>query len=258
VAYAEAATSVTGGAIAGASGGFVGGFIASNGNLKAGFEGAFTGALSGGINNYYGSSYPASRIVANGVAGGMGSAIRGQGFASGFKSSAIISSLAYLNSQMRDSMIAQSKIDHFNNGEGLSSGMYGDQFKLAGGRWYIGAENAPECSPLGCWQSGPGTVFGTPYAKGGLVDMVTESFAGPHDTANSFWWYVNKPQQVLDGLGMIGDALPADFYSKAMGTFLEYSTNYTTSLAFALPFASAAILEQTRIGNSFTSLRRQP
>ena len=243
--YAAASSSVTGGMIGGAAGGFAGSFVASNGNLDAAFKGAINGAIGGGINGYFGSKYSISRVAANGVAGGMGSVLRGGSFSDGFRSSTIISSLTYLNSMMRSNMIEQSMKDPRNDGTGWSKGMFGDGFKLGGGRWFVGAENAEGCSPLGCWQNGPGTVFGRSYSSGGLQDMIVESFAGPHDTANSPWWYINTEEQAVWGLGGIGDALPASARSAFMNSFLEYTTNYTTSLAFAAPFAASAILEQS-------------
>jgi RHS repeat-associated protein len=253
-AYSAAAASVTGGMVGGAAGGFAGSYVGSGGDFKAGLRGALTGALSGGINNYYGSSYPATRVVANGAVGGMGAVLRGDSFSSGFRSSAMISALAYLNVQMREEMIAQSRIDSQNDGTGYSRGMNGDGFKLAGGRWYLGEKDG--CSMLGCWQNGPGSVFGRAYSSGGFIDMVTESFAGPHDKANSYWWYVNTPQQVLENFGMVGDALPSTYYTALQNTLLEYATNYSTSLLFAMPFASAAIVEQSWSADALRTRRR--
>jgi RHS repeat-associated protein len=252
-ASAAAASSVAGGAIAGAAGGFAGSFLGSDLKIQAGLKGAATGALSGGINNYYGSSYTAGRILANGMAGGAGAVLRGESFSSGFRTSAIISSLAYLNSAMRGEMISQSNIDQGvdnSNGSGLSGGMYGDGYKLAGGRWFFGASRAT-CSEMGCFQSGPGSNFGISYSKGGLIDLINESFAGPHDKANSFTWYVNNDREatLLNFLNKTdaivpGQALPTGYYG-ALKTAIEVTTNYSTSLIFALPFAGAAIIEQT-------------
>ena len=242
--YAAASSSVAGGAIAGSTAGFTGSFIGSNGDVKAGLQGALSGALTGGINGYYGSEYRLSRVAANGVAGGMGSVLRGDSFADGFRSSFTISSLAYLNVQMNDVATEQStQHDHENDGTGYSRGLYGNGIKNGGGRWFDGANRAVG-SLLGGWQRGLGSVFGIPYANGGLVDMVVESFAGPHDYANSFTWYVRTPGQVLNGLGMLGDALPADYYGSMTGP-VELTTNYSSSLIFAAPFATAAILEQS-------------
>lgn len=246
-AYTAASTSVAGGAIAGAAGGFTASFVGSNGDLREGLRGAVSGAVSGGINGYYDFSYPASRIVANGAAGGMGAVLRGDSFSSGFRSSAVISSLAYLNVRMREEMIAQSRIDSRNDGTGLSRGMFGDGFKLAGGRFDEAADGG--CSPLGCWQGGPGKVFGTPYQRGGLIDLVTESFAGPHDYANNPWWYDSATGNIRDFSG----------WSKFQIGALDWATNYTTSLAFAAPFALSAIIEQTYSREALSVLpRRRP
>jgi filamentous hemagglutinin len=246
-AYTAAATSVTGGVIAGAAGGFTASFMGSNGDLRAGFQGAVTGAVSGGINNYYGSSYPVSRIAANGAAGGMGAVLRGDSFSSGFRSSAIVSSLAYLNVQMREEMIAQSQIDSRNDGAGLSRGMFGDGFKLAGGRFDIADPDG--CSPLGCAQGGPGKVLHIPYARGGIIDLVTESFAGPHDYANNPTWYDSATGNIRNLTG----------WSRFQLGALDLATNYTTSLAFAAPFALSAIVEQTHSLDSLSARpRRRP
>jgi hypothetical protein len=134
-AYTGAMSSVEGGAIGGAAGGFTAGLVGSDGNLKSAALGAFSGALSGGVNGYFGSQYTVNRVAANSVIGGIQSAIRGNSFYSGLQSGLLISSLAYLNADLRSQMIAQSKLDPMNDGTGLSNGMFGDGFKSAGGRW---------------------------------------------------------------------------------------------------------------------------
>ena len=120
---------------------------------------------------------------------------------------------------MRNRMITQSKIDPRNDGSGLSRGMFGDGFKLAGGRFDELAKADAVCSPLGCMQSGIGSIAGYPYASGGFIDMITESFAGPHDMANAPWYY--------DANGLIRAGTD--------GLLRELMTNYTTSLIFAVP-----------------------
>ncbi len=102
------------------------------------------------------------------------------------------------------------------------------RFKLAGGRFsqFLGAL----CSPLGCQQNGPGSIAGVSYKSGGFVDMVLESFSGPHDFANAPWWYNDM------GNNKVGPGFGS--------TFLDFTTNYTTSLVFAAPFAIATIREQ--------------
>ncbi len=143
------------------------------------------------------------------------------------------SMLTFANVKMRLAMIKSSLGNPMNDGTGLSDGMFGDGFKLAGGRFNPYNPDSP-CSTLGCNQNGIGKVLSTPYTKGGFVDMVMESFAGPHDLANSSHFYDTN-----------GNIRYLGYLSKLQANLLEYSTNYTSSLAFALPFASAAIAEQS-------------
>jgi hypothetical protein len=140
---------------------------------------------------------------------------------------------------MREAMIEDSLKDdrinwitgrRVNDGTGLSAGLFGDGFKLGGGRW---AGSPYDCSVLGCMQSGPGKIFGLSYDKGGLVDLIVESFAGPHDRANSPWFY--GPDGSIRTLSTL-----ERFAGEALG-------NYTTSLVFAAPFAAAALAEQTHM-----------
>ncbi len=231
------ATSVSSGTIslAGAGSGAAAGFAAGGlqgGNLNSALSGAFNGAISGGLSGYYGSKYPFERVLANSVAGGVSSATNGGRFEDGFKKAAINSLLTYGNVQMRQSQIASSLLDKTgaNDGTGLSRGLFGDLFKLAGGRYDENAQKA--CSLLGCRQNGRGSIFGWAYDAGGFRDMVLESYAGPHDFANAPHWY--------NAIGNIRTELGDQ--SKLL---LDWTTNYTTSLIFATPFALAAIREQT-------------
>jgi RHS repeat-associated protein len=225
-------------AVASAAAGFAAGGI-QGGNLNSALSGAVSGAISGGISGYFGSSYPVERIAANAVAGGVSSSIRGGKFSEGLKFALSTSLLAYANVQMRNEMIEQSKLDARNDGTGLSRGMFGDLFKLAGGRWNpFEKDGVVQCSPLGCLQSGPGSVASMGYSKGGFIDLVTEAFAGPHDKANSRWFY--------DSNGLIKDLTGTNVFA------LDMATNYTTSLIFATPFALGAIAEQL----NYSSYRR--
>ena len=151
---------------------------------------------------------------------------------------------SYANMYMRNKMIASSMRDgldengvrirqSINDGSGLSSGMYGDGFHLAGTRLNFKdiLEGNLSGGPLGGTQSRDGTLFGFSYSKGGFINMVLESYAGPHDAANSLYFY--------DAYGR-GIDIPG-----LRGKLLEYSTNYTSSLAFATPFAAAAVAEQS-------------
>jgi hypothetical protein len=86
------------------------------------------------------------------------------------------------------------------------------------------------------------SIFGISYSKGGFSDMVMESFAGPHDFANSPWFY------------------GADGTIRAMPTMqsgvLDGLTNYSTSLIFAVPFAAASIVEQTNMSAYWDNFRK--
>jgi len=226
--------SFTSGAIAGASGGFVAGYLGSNGSLPAGFKAALNGSLSGGASGFYGSSYSIDRVFANSVVGGIQSTIQGGKFGSGAFYSLATSALAYVNVQIRNEMIDQSKEHLFNDGTGLSRGLFGDGFKLAGGRWNPFEKIGEiQCSLLGCMQSGPGSVFGVSYSSGSITDLITEAFAGPHDKANSLWFY--------DAEGLIKNLEGTNTFA------LDLVTNYTSSLLFAAPLAAGALSEELGI-----------
>lgn len=64
--------------------------------------------------------------------------------------------------------------------------------------------NGGKPSPLGCYQGGPGCIFGIPYRTGGLVDYIVEGFAGPHDYLNHPVFYTPEGTlRSLTGLGRI-------------------------------------------------------
>ena len=81
-------------------------------------------------------------------------------------------------------------------------------------------------------------MAGINYSQGGIIDLVTEAFAGPHDKANSRWFY--------DSNGLIKDLTGTNVFA------LDLATNYTTSLIFATPFALGAIAEQV----NYSTFRR--
>ena len=133
-----------------------------------------------------------------------------------------------------------------NDGWGFSNGMFGDGFKLAGGRYNPDPDSwGKPCSILGCNQNGPGSIAGWGYGKGGFRDMVLESFSGPHDMANSFWYYNSET----------GNIKSFSDWSTFQKNLLEYSTNYSTSLMIAAPFAAGAISEQSNY-SAYQYLRR--
>ncbi|MEQ1622937.1 MAG: RHS repeat-associated core domain-containing protein, partial [Methylococcales bacterium] len=145
------------GVATGAGAGFAGGFVASGGNIKSALTGAVAGAVTGGVAGYYGSEYTISRVFSNGVANGVSAKIQGGNFMDGLRSGLMTSVFTYGNMRMRNAMIENSKInrvidgvdDAYNDGSGYSKGMFGDLFKLAGGRFNEFAEKTEACSPLG-------------------------------------------------------------------------------------------------------------
>ena len=239
--------------------GFTGGFIGSNGDVKAGLQGAFSGALTGGINGYYGSEYPLSRVAANGVAGGMGSVLRGDSFADGFRSSFTISSLVYLNVEMRQQMIEQSGRNP-DNISGTSRGLFGDLFKIGGGRreynpeWILSDGRDPDIekylpcnAPMGGCQGAlvlstdDAARFGPiKYAPGDLLDTVVETFSGPHDWFRNLTGSYNAMGNSVAGLS---------------GWSLNWDTfkNYALVIPAAI-FAAPALLES--IPGASSALRR--
>lgn len=93
--------------------------------------------------------------------------------------------------EMRQEMIEQSERNGLNK-SGKSAGMYGDEFKLAGGRAPEGATRLEEVgrSYLGGQQGGPGYLCGPGFCVGyspfSFADYVFESYGGPHDWFSSF------------------------------------------------------------------------
>ena len=114
--------------------GFFGGFVASGGNVKAALTGAVAGAFTGGVAGYYGSNYPLTRVASNAVASGVSAKIQGGDFMDGLRSGLITSAFTFGNVLMRQNQIASSLGNPINDGTGLSNGMFGDFFKLAGER----------------------------------------------------------------------------------------------------------------------------
>lgn len=222
------------GAIAGASAGFVSGAVLS-GSLQGAAKGAFTGAVFGGVGGYFGNGWSYGRVAANSVAGGVTSKINGGNFNDGFKLSLATSLLEMAAINMRQKMVAQSKLDPRNSG-GRSVGFRGDGFKLGGGRFNPGAPANAVCSPLGCYQGGQGAL-GVPftdvrinYAPGSWQDYLVEAYAGPHDYLNSGFWYDSANGNIRQGISTFG---------KYAGEALN-----AANVAFSTPFVAASVMPQ--------------
>jgi filamentous hemagglutinin len=166
-------------------GGIAGGAIAgaiSSGSLSGAGMGALSGGVTAGIGGYYGGGYGAGRVLAEAAVGGVTSELSGGDFARGALVSGGLSTLTWASLEMRRVMIEQSRINR-ENATGISAGFRGDVFKLGGSRQPSGG------SPLGGVQGGRGNVFGIEYGPGSFLDLLVETYAGPHDFLNAPLFY---------------------------------------------------------------------
>lgn len=141
-----------------------------------------------GVNAYYGNTWTVGRVAIEGAIGGAAAKALGGSFSDGFAIGAGMSLLNWGAYEMRRSMVAQSKRNEFGlNSSGSSDGMYGDNFKLAGGRASGEATSLNfDASPLGGRQGGLGEIVGRAYRQGSFADHLLEAYAGPHDWLSSF------------------------------------------------------------------------
>jgi filamentous hemagglutinin len=111
-----------------------------------------------------------------------------------------MSMLTFAAYEMRQSMVKQSTLNKSGfNSSGKSAGMFGDFFKLGGGRADEGATTlfGTKSSPLGGRQGGVGGIgwpdkgFGYYYDPGSVTDLLVEAYPGPHDWLSS-WAYNGK------------------------------------------------------------------
>jgi RHS repeat-associated protein len=156
--------------------------------------------------------------AASGVAaGGLSAAMNGgnigdwmlKGAGYGAAISGTLADLSEAAGYMRNVMIEQSKLNHF-NAMGKSVGFMGDSFKLGGGRWVEGLDLKSQVpSYLGGLQGGQGSLFGFPYSPGSIADYVVEAFAGPHDFLNSGYWYnsMGNAKALTGFAGYFGEAI---------------------------------------------------
>ncbi len=103
-------------------------------------------------------------------------------------STAIAAGIQLLGSaaiKMREAMWEQSTINP-KNATKISAGFKGDGHGLAGSRWDASKPDGGS-SWLGGPQGGPGKFFGIPYSKGSGLDLLLETFAGPHDYLNNLF-----------------------------------------------------------------------
>lgn len=193
------AAPIAGGALAGATSGMVGqiGATGSTDNLG---EAALGGAILGGIAGGFGDTWNATRVATTAVGGGAASEINGGDFVEGAVISGAIAVVTWGAIEMRENMIAQSRLnDSRVNASGTSDGFNGDDFKLGGGR-YNPDMAYQDPSALGGMQGGQGQVFGINYNPGSLTDHVVESYAGVHDFLNNPWSYNSATGNIRSGM----------------------------------------------------------
>ncbi len=249
-----ASVSTIAGIVGGAAAGFAGGVSmaafsgASFGDsLKTGVKGAFSGAVFGGIGGHYGETWNSSRVAANSLAGGVNSKLNGKEFHEGAKVSMVVSLLTLANYKMRRQMIKQSEINGDNIGKD-SGGFFADGRGIAGTRripnpeYGLVSDALPylKCDgPAGGCQ-GPikqindvGSRLGpVSYESGDLLDLVSESFAGPHD------WLSNRVgmyDAMGNGMDRSGNRVSGMFYEA-----VSYGL-----IPIAVPFSVPALIDTT-------------
>jgi RHS repeat-associated protein len=208
ITFVGGGVTIIGGAAAGAIGGAVAGGIL--GGWHGALSGAISGAIFGAVGGYYGSSFGGQRVVATAAAGGASSSLTGGSFWRGAEIGGAIGLLQWAAYAMREDQVKNSQIDA-RNSSGTSDGMYGDHFKLGGGRWADWFESHPEdaSQPFGGSQGGGGTLFGIPYSPGGAIDHLIEAFAGPHDWISQLQYNSN---------GDLGDFWTQTVLGRTLGT----------------------------------------
>ncbi len=189
----------------------------ATGSAKGAFFGMISGNWFGTVNAAFGGSYTVGRVLADAAVGGASSRLQGGDFWRGAGVSGTFSGLTAAAIEMREAMVAQSRLDP-HNATGVSDGFRGDKFKLGGCRWPC------EGSPLGGVQGGKGNFLGHTYSSGQFLDHVIEAYAGPHDFLNSPIFY---------------NATGNTFQSRLMSTIL--SPVNAANVVVATPFVMASI-----------------
>jgi hypothetical protein len=139
-----------------------------------------------------------SKVLAQATTAGLASEIKGDGFNQGFRYSLVTVALGEV-AQFARYRASISSAKNALNIQGKSAGFQGDGLKLAGGRQQACGNTPISCtlesleeqaeSPLGGTQGLQGKVFGIAYKPGGIPDFINETYAGPHDQLNSWYWY---------------------------------------------------------------------
>ncbi len=191
--------------------------------------------------------YVLSGAIVGGVSSGLIAAINGQNVGEGFARGAALGGLlGFLAGNARFAraveVVGSSKANPGGNPAGLSDGGPAkDGIKLGGGRVLSDAAKRGEgfrglfgfieskggVSYLGGNQTGPGSFFGVSYSSSGPVNYLVESFAGPHDFLQHFFFY-NSNGQLKALTGVTG------FFSAQLSPFINIA-----NVGIAAPFATS-------------------
>ena len=155
-------------------------------------------------------------VAARGVASGAAAEIQGGDFWQGYASGAGWALLDYIGLAMREGMKTQSGITDTGQQSGVSEGLNGDGFNLAGcrdgstGLCLGGFEGNIKyflyCSGSclgGAIGNGP-LLGGLTYSAGGFWNSVFEAFAGPHDFLNNLAYGYDAATGMASRTGIIG------------------------------------------------------
>ncbi len=194
----------------------------SGGGLREVFANAVGAGALRGLGAASGGRWTPQRTLSSAAINGAAAAAAGGSFRDAALSGLQWGGLRYAATVMRRAMITQSLLNPDNAG-GLSSGLFGDGFKLGGRRYDVGSD-APGL--FGGHQGGAGQVFGASYQPDSLWDRVVEAYAGPHDYLNSFYWY--------DESGNVRPDLSP--FQRQVGQVLSGANVFV-----ATPFAAAAL-----------------
>ena len=205
--------------------------------FRAAVESTAASLVGDTVGKSYGNVWSPERVAVASVAGGVSAEIQGGSFRDGLRTAFVLASLSYLNVKMREAMIEQSKLaDGDVNINGVSEGLNGDGYKLAGARRILAEFGYLVCESLmgGC-QGAPigedderSSFFGLEYAPGDVADHINEAFAGPHD-------YLRNLTGAYDSLGY------GINFSGVGKFFQDRALNYSLVFA-AAPFGLAAMV----------------
>ena len=215
---------IVGGAVSGGTAALL-----SGGGVKSVLANSVGGGVFQLANLRYRGNWSPGRVLTNATISGATSMAAGGSFKNAALAGLQGGALRYAAIKMRKMMIAQSMLNPDNAG-GTSAGFFNDRFKLGGARNDIYGSNH---SILGGNQGGQGVLFGITYTPGSWQDYVVESFSGPHDFLNSWYWYERNGNSKVgfsplrrwigEGLNGVNVILAAPFVAASVAPDYFYS-----------------------------------